>query len=274
MEVGSWEFPRCAIIETSMSAATYIYCVVKSARKPSLTGVPPGLPSGTPPQLLHSAPGLWLVTSQVALDVYGQGKLEPALTNMDWVGRIAVAHEAVVEFFAARAGVTVVPMKLFTMFSTPERAVADISARRAALDTTMKRIAGAEEWGIRVLRASSAAGKKGAAVAVQSGAAFLAAKKQKRDEALEARIAAAEAALTAFERLAAIARDARRREDSPAAGATPPLLDAAFLVAASKRTRFTSAARREAEACARAGAHLTLSGPWPAYNFIHADDAR
>jgi hypothetical protein len=107
-----------------------------------------------------------------------------------------------------------------------------------------------------------------------SGAAFLAAKKQKRDDAQQARIAAAEAAVEAYERLAAIAKAAKRREDAPAVGATPPLLDAAFLVAASRRAKFTNAARREADACARAGAQLTLSGPWPAYNFIQSDEAR
>ena len=257
-----------------MPAATYTYCVIKAARKPSLTGVPPGLPSGTPPQLLQCAPAMWLVASQVPLDVYGPGKLEPALGDMDWVGRIAIAHEAVVEFFAARTGVTVVPMKLFTMFSTPERALADISGRRTSIDAAMKRIAGAEEWGIRVLRSSPALPPTSAPDTVQSGAAFLAAKKQKRDEAQQARLAAAEAAIGAFQRLAAIAKDARRREDAAPAGATPPLLDAAFLVAASKRDKFTSAARREADACARAGAQLTISGPWPAYNFIQADEAR
>ena len=257
-----------------MAAATYVYCVVKAARKPALIGVPPGLPSGTAPQLLHSAPGIWLVTSDVSLDVYGPGKLEPALSNLDWVGRIALAHEAVVEFFAARAGVTVVPMKLFTMFSTPDRAIADITARRKSIDATIKRIAGAEEWGIRVLRPAAAPDRKLESVKVQSGAAFLAAKKQKRDAAQQARVAAVAAAVEAFERLAAIAKDSRRREDAPAAGATPPLLDAAFLVAASKRDKFTAAVRREAEACARAGAQLTLSGPWPAYNFIQPEEAR
>ena len=257
-----------------MPAATYIYCVIKAARKPSLTTVPPGLPSATPPQLLHIAPGLWLVSAQVPLDVYGPGKLEPALSDMEWVGRVAVSHEAVVEFFAMRPGVTVVPMKLFTMFSTPERAIADIASRRTSIDAAMKRVAGAEEWGVRVLRSSPATDKTVGPVAVQSGAAFLAAKKQKRDDALQARAAAAEAAVDAFERLAAIAKDARRRDDPPAPGATPPLLDAAFLVAASKRNKFTTAARREAEACARAGAQLTVSGPWPAYNFVHGEDAR
>ena len=257
-----------------MAAATYVYCVVKAARKPSLMGVPPGLPSGTPPQLLHSSPGIWLVASEVSLDVYGPGKLDPALSNLDWVGRIALAHEGVVEFFAARAGVTVVPMKLFTMFSTPDRAIADITARRTSIDATIKRIAGAEEWGIRVLRTAAPGERKLAAVTAKSGAAFLAAKKQKRDAAQQARVAAVEAAVETYERLAAIAKDARRREEPPAAGVTPPLLDAAFLVAASKRARFTAAVRREADACARAGAQLTLSGPWPAYNFIQSEEAR
>jgi hypothetical protein len=55
----------------------------------------------------------------------------------------------------------------------------------------------------------------------------------------------------------------------------PPLLDAAFLVPTGKRARFQAAARRLAQACARAGADLTLTGPWPAYNFVqHAGEAR
>lgn len=261
-----------------MSVATYIYCIVKAAKKPSLTGVPPGLPAGTPPQLLQSSSGWWLVASQVPLSTYGPGRLEPALADIEWVGRTAVAHEAVVEFFAGRSAVTVVPMKLFTMFSTPERALEDIASRRPAIDAAMKRIAGAEEWGIRVLRAAPDArampDERSAGKRVVSGAAFLAAKKQKRDEAQQSRIAAAEAAVDAFERLSVIARASKRREDAPPVGATPPLLDAAFLVPATRREKFTSAAQREAEACARAGAQLTVSGPWPAYNFIHVDDRR
>ena len=255
-----------------MAAATYLYCVIKAAPKPSLTGVPPGLAGGTPPQLLQGSPGLWLVASQVPLDTYGPGKLEPALADMDWVGRTAMAHEAVVEFFANREGVTVVPMKLFTMFSTPHRALADIAERRRTIETTMRRIAGAEEWGIRVLRTPSGVATPGQPVPARSGAAYLAAKKQKRDDAQQARVAAAEAVVTAFARLSSLAKASKRRDDTPPAGAAPPLLDAAFLVPLSRRDRFRNAARREAEACARAGAQLTLTGPWPAYNFIQVED--
>jgi hypothetical protein len=255
-----------------MAAATYLYCVIKAAPKPSLTGVPPGLAGGTPPQLLQGSPGLWLVASQVPLDTYGPGKLEPALADMDWVGRTAMAHEAVVEFFASRAGVTVVPMKLFTMFSTPHRALADIAERRRTIEATMRRIAGTEEWGIRVLRSPAGAAIPSQPAAARSGAAYLAAKKQKRDDAQQVWVAAAEAAATAFARLSSLAKASKRRDDTPPAGATPPLLDAAFLVALSHRDRFRNAARREADACARAGAQLTLTGPWPAYNFIQVEE--
>ena len=95
----------------------------------------------------------------------------------------------------------------------------------------MKRIEGAEEWGIRVTRRMKPSVARTAPTrAGTSGAAFLAAKKQARDEGQEAKLVAAEAAVAAFERLTAVSRDARRRQDAPAAGLTPPLLDAAFLV--------------------------------------------
>ncbi|MBA2304284.1 MAG: GvpL/GvpF family gas vesicle protein [Acidobacteria bacterium] len=254
--------------------ALYLYCIVKAARKPSLAGVPDGLPGGTRPEMLHVAGSIWLVATEVPLATYGSGHLDRHLADVNWVGRIALAHEAVVETFAQKASATVIPMKLFTMFSTRERAVSDISARRASIDASMRRIAGAEEWGIRIMRGEQSSKKRhgGTGVRATSGVAFLAAKKKARDTAKDARLAAAEAAATAFERLARLATDARRRDDAPAAGTIPPLLDAAFLVPSARRATFTQTARREAAACARAGAQMMLSGPWPAYNFVRGDE--
>ncbi len=134
---------------------------------------------------------------------------------MDWVGRVALAHESVVEHFARRADATVIPMKLFTMFSSVERAVADIAARKGSIAAAMRRIAGAEEWGVRILRAPAAPAPGASGTRAASGAAFLAAKKKARDEAKLSRLAAAEAAADVFDELVTIARDARRREDAP-----------------------------------------------------------
>lgn len=253
--------------------ATYLYCIVKSAGEPGMGRVPEGLPGAERPQALPVTSSLWLIVAAVPLAVYGPDHLDRHLADLDWVGRIALAHESVVEHFARRSGITVIPMKLFTMFSSPERALADIAKRKGPIAAAMRRIAGAEEWGIRIMRGGIAAAAPARAPRAASGAAFLAAKKQVRDDARRAKLAAAEVAADAFARLSSIARDARRRSDAPAAGAAPPLLDAAFLVPASGRTRFKAAAKREAGRCVEAGVQLTLSGPWPAYNFVQGDEA-
>src|SRR4029077_9340735 len=119
---------------------------------PSLTRVPPGLPGGTRPEAQRVAPSLWLIVSDVPLEVYGPSRLEPQLRDLDWVSSIAVAHEAVVEHFSRSRGATVVPMTLFTMFSSIEKALDDVAGRRGPLDRVLRRIAGCEEWGVRVTR--------------------------------------------------------------------------------------------------------------------------
>ena len=254
--------------------ASYLYCIVKSTAKPSPARRPAGLPGAEPPQAVGIGGSLWLILSAVPLATYGTEHLEARLADMDWVGSVALAHESVVEHFARRTGTTVIPMKLFTMFSSVDRAVAEIGTRKRSIAAAMRRIAGAEEWGVRVMRGPAAAAAKEAKPRAASGAAFLAAKKQAKDDAKRAKAAAAEAAAEAFEELAAVARDARQRTDGPPAGAVPPLLDAAFLVASPSRGRFKSAATRAAARCASAGAQMTLSGPWPAYNFVQEEEQR
>ena len=251
-----------------MSAATYLYCIVQGSKKPSAARIPPGVPDGSPPQLREVSSTIWLVTSDVRLSIYGEDALEAGLANLDWVGRVALAHEHVVEQFARRDSLTVVPMKLFTLFSSGERAVAEIGKQRLQIARIVRRIAGAEEWGVRVVRNDRRPAPVAATGRSTSGVAFLTARKQARDAVRSTRAAGAEAASEAFARLSRVARDAVRRDGPPPAGATPPLLDAAFLVPVRSRTQFKTVARREAQACRAAGVELTLTGPWPAYHFV------
>lgn len=251
--------------------AIYLYCLVKSARRPSMTHVPRGLPGANRPEAVDAKGGLWLVVAEAPLDTYGSGQLEQHLSDFDWVGRIALAHEEVVEAFARRASATVIPMKLFTMFSTRERAVADVAGRRRTIIAAMRRIAGADEWGVRITRVVPPAAAP-VPERPRTGAAFLAARKQARDAVHGARVAAIEAALETYDRLAPLARRARRRAFDDTGGGTPPLMDAVFLVTRSNRSRFTRTARRHAAACASAGAVMTITGPWPAYNFVQDDE--
>ena len=253
--------------------AVYLYCIVKSTARPSLRRVPSGLPFGTTPAPVALGGGLWLIVADVPLDTYGAGALDEALRDMEWVGEVAMAHEAVVEHFTRLKGPTVVPAKLFTMFSSIDRAVADTRSRRADIADAVKRIAGCDEWGVRIVRTPVESPRRQAVARATTGAGFLDAKRRVRDEKIESARASAEAAGAAYDALSALARDARRRDDVPDSATAPPLLDAAFLVPSRGRTRFKTAARRAAQGCAKAGAYMTLSGPWPAYNFIQPPEA-
>ncbi|HEY7498090.1 MAG TPA: GvpL/GvpF family gas vesicle protein [Vicinamibacterales bacterium] len=248
--------------------AIYIYCLVEQTRQPSLARVSVGVPGATAPVILPVGKSLWAVAAEVPLATYGSDRLEERLKDVNWVADAAVAHEAIVERFASARGAAVVPMKLFTMFSTRERAVADLRGKIRDVGAILKRIRGCQEWGVRVTRrAPDPSARERSASKPSTGTAFLSAKMRARDDARAAIVKAADAAEAAYRALERLARAARRRE-APEGATTPPLVDAAFLVRADRKARFRAAARRSASNCRKAGADFALTGPWPAYNFV------
>lgn len=265
----SWGIMRiCLVRQPEMPRAAYVYCIVRSARKPSVARVPAGLPGAGPPTVDRLADAIWMVTASVPLETYASDQLEPRLRDLQWVGRIAMAHEAVVEYFVRRRGTAVIPMKLFTMFSSSERAGIEMRRRRREIEQVFGRIEGCEEWGVRITRAElPPAPRPTSTSGPRTGVAFLASRKQARDDARRAAAQAAEAADRAFESLSSVAREGRRRSED-AAGVTAPLLDAAFLVATRRRTKFHGLAKRLAREVGGRGARMTVTGPWPVYNFI------
>lgn len=211
---------------------------------------------------------MWLILARVPLERYGPEALEDALRDLDRVAELAVAHEAVVEYVAQLAGATVVPMKMFTMFSSVERAVTEMHDRRRAIEAILDRVAGCEEWGVRITTGRPPGTRHARSERPRSGTAFLAARKQVRDEARAAIRRANGTAALAFSELSSLAKEARQRGDAPA-GAIPPVLDAAFLVPTRARGKFHTAVKRISRGAAQSGLAVTLTGPWPAYNFVH-----
>jgi len=150
-----------------MAAAkgTYVYCVIAAARRPRLARVPPGLPGTGRVRLLDVEPGLFMAVADAPLDRYGEAAITRGLGDLDWVSRAAVAHEAVIESFVGETAV--LPMKLFTIFTGDERAVAHVRAERARIAGVVRRVSNHQEWGVRVVldraRAAGAAKAKRAA---------------------------------------------------------------------------------------------------------------
>src|SRR6266498_2055815 len=128
------------------ASSTYVYCVIASARAPRRTRTPDGrdgLPGTGPVRLLAVDRGLFIAVSDAPMNRYSEAAINRGLSNLDWVSRAAVAHEAVVESFIDASAV--LPMKLFTIFSNDARALDHVRSQRARIAALVKRVANHHE---------------------------------------------------------------------------------------------------------------------------------
>lgn len=255
----------------SSDAATYVYCLVRSAARPDLSGAPAGLEGTSAPRLLESGSGHWLVVADAPLERYSAERIQQGLRDLDWIGQRAVEHEAVVEY-ALRGG-TVVPMKLFTLFLGDERALDDVRARAREIQTLCDALEGKQEWGLRLLIDAAAAAqavreqaRDEAASAVSAGQAFMLRKQRERKASQGLREELAGRADALFDELSDLSADARRRALMRGEGTL--LLDASFLVSVDLEPDFQTALQAGRAPLEAVGVQVRLSGPWPAYNFI------
>jgi len=254
-----------------MTSATYLYCLLSAPKPPSLRGAPAGLPGAGRPRAIEAGGGLWLVAADAPLERYGEAPIERGLQDLAWVSSVAVPHEAVVEHLSRKG--TVLPMKLFTLFRSDARALEHVNRQRKRIDRLVRRIEGREEWGLRVTLDELSARKLAQRSAQQTaqgspGAAFLLRKKKEHDAQRELLQNARDRASALFEQLAAKADDARRRPPPPGEIGKRVLLDAAFLLPQRSVKPFQAAVRAQARKLSPLGYQLTLTGPWPPYNFV------
>jgi hypothetical protein len=242
--------------------ATYLYGLLQRRDMPDLAGAPRGLPGMGRPRALAAGASLWLVVADAPLRHYAGPAIDGRLTDLGWVSQCAMAHEALVEH-AATLG-TIVPMKLFTLFSTDARAVAHVARRRDRLARVIRRVARRDEWGIQIRGTRNRPTPRPARAL--TGTAFLHLKAAARRAGGGAAAPALRAALTELRRVAGSIR--RRPIEVDAAGGGGLVLDVVLLVAVRRRARFLRTTARLTARLARAGYAVTLTGPWPPYHFI------
>lgn len=276
------------VLDTSASA-TYVYCVVKAAapdadksgRAPILDRVgrvPKGLWGTAKPRMLDAGDGYYVLVTSAPLSLYGGAVIDAQLRDLDWVMERANEHEEVVEY-ATRFG-TVVPMKLFTLFGNDERALMHVRKRKKTLDRAVERIAGCEEWALRVLfdparaarttSVSARSTRRDKTAPENAGTSFLLAKKAAGDERRSARARGGAVVEELYEQLGRIVRSARARESPTRDLADQVVLDAAFLVPHALVDELRALVDEAARSIVDDGFDVSLSGPWPAYSFIEA----
>jgi hypothetical protein len=251
-----------------VSTLSYVFCLVSSTRRPVVHGITTGMPGGARLRAIDVADHLWAIVEDVPARDYDEAALARGLQDLEWIGPRAMAHEHVIEHFLGADAL--LPMQLFTMFTSDERVVEHVRADRARIRRILKRVTRRVEWGLRLTWDEQAARKKvEAKKRPRSGAAYLSRKRDlldvNRTQLADAR-ADATRVFRAMSRAAVAAQ--RRTGMERAAPGSRLLLDAAFLVARPKLPAFRAAVRKHTRELRGSGVSVALTGPWPAYNFL------
>jgi hypothetical protein len=275
---------------TSLQASatgTYVYCVVRAAAEPDVAVKAARLPEAGAPRAVPLASRTWLVLADVPMGIYGSAALDKQLKDLDWIGAVGLAHQAMVD--ACLKHEAVVPMKVLTIFANVMRAKQEMQRHADRLRTAMQQVAGCVEWGVRVTRAKQPARtlhrretqpwmqpqsqpqpQKQTPTAT-TGRAFLEAKVQHRQAVREETESLDRHLRTLATTLSDVTRDVRYRLEQPAGATVPVLLDAAYLVPRRSERQFRAQVRAKSQPLLARGCRVTVTGPWPAYSFVSPD---
>ncbi|WP_228645708.1 GvpL/GvpF family gas vesicle protein [Microtetraspora sp. AC03309] len=223
---------------------TYLYAVAgDGGRRPpgGLTGV-----GGAPVRVIAEG-GLLAYVSTVPLDQFGEEPLRRSMEELDWLGETARAHHGVVAAVAA-TGPTA-PVRLATVYSGDER-VRDLLRRRGAdFAEALSRVAGRNEWGVKVYVDPAAPPAASGGTGGEAGA---------RGERVH----------TALLDVAVMGHRHRAQDPQLSGRDEWMVLNGAYLVDENRGPDFAALVSRFREQ----GTDVELSGPWPPYSFTELTD--
>jgi hypothetical protein len=257
--------------------ALYVYGVVPSRAPANVFDAVRGVDPSEPVTLLAEG-DLAAIVSGVRLDEFGEGPIQENLRDAAWLAEKARAHDAVL---AAAVGRTAVVPFRFGAIYRDEQHVVDLLRDRPDFSSTLRRLDGTIELGVKAFVEATALRNRlaaGHAVAddVSAGRAYMQRKQLARelDEAVDR--FAADCAHVSHERLASVARAARANPvqavDDPSSERRM-ILNAAYLVGAGEEPRFRDDVAAVARDYADDGVAFELTGPWPPYNFAEEQEA-
>ena len=179
--------------------------------------------------------------------------------NLEWLALHSVRHQQAVAEIAARE--TIVPARFGTVFSGRAALLKNIEGRKAALEKAFKRIADADEWGVKVFSQRPAV--REARPEARSGKEYL----QQKAVRLKRRPEDDDSSLREF----AAALEKIAADSAPSgkiSGVQPDLLwQATFLVARAQRKHWDKTLKDFVKKWDRTR-RIEVNGPWPPYSFV------
>ena len=254
----------------------YVYGVARAGEADvpdDLAGVDPRRPVTV---LEHE--GLVALTSRVSLAEFGEEELRENLNDVEWLEEKARSHERVLDEALAR--MTVVPLRLCTIYRGEAQVRQMLSREREVFADSLDYLVGRAEWSVKLVAEPGALTRAADSdeawdgdddMATARGTAYM------RDRGREARTreevdrVAEDWAGEVHDRLASRAAEAvvnplQNPEVSGHAG--DMLLNGVYLVEDVEIDAFRAEVEHLAEEYRERGASVELSGPWPPYNFV------
>jgi hypothetical protein len=243
--------------------ATYVYCLVHSKARPSLRGAPGSVPGAGPLRLLQIDRGIWAAVADAPLEHFSADALQREMQDVEGISRHALAHASVIEFLFRRAAV--IPLKLFTLFSSDERATVHVRGRLPTLKRMFASLAGREEWAVRIIAGEV---EREAARTLDSGRAYLTLKKRLHEQGATTSRKTVRELDSALRSLGGVAVKSRKETFPAAAKGRPYVAGASFLVNARRRASWIKQISSVTATMGAAGHRVEVSGPWPPYHFV------
>jgi hypothetical protein len=243
------------VAERADDLVLYLYAVTKSG-----AGDPPpvrGVDGQARIEAISSA-GLTCWISRVPSSEFGES-FSKRLEDLDWLAAVSVRHQRAVAAIAESRDT--LPARLGTVFLSDASLEADIRKRKAALDADLRRIAGTQEWGIKVFVSPQPAVLP---AKVRTGKEYLQAKssllRSRKPPGLSEEV---KKFAHELERLAVATA-----EGGKISGGTPYLhYQASILLKRTDRPKLEKLLRRFSRQW-KDTHKIECSGPWPPYSFV------
>jgi hypothetical protein len=241
----------------------WLYGVVAlpAAAPPGLAGV-----DGEPVELVEEA-GLAALAGAVPAEGFAGAALERRLEDLQTVGALARAHDAVLH--ATLAERDVLPFAIFTLYESRDAVRAMLADQRERLSEALARVRDAVELG---LKAFALPRREERAARPASGAEYLARRlaQRREGEASEDRLERSLAELhSQLERHASAAVLLRPQDRRLSGREHEMVLNVAYLVPRSEAPGFGQLAEGLLH---RDDIALEVTGPWPPYHFAEAGE--
>ena len=261
-------------------AVIYVYGIVPG--RLDTANAPQGLDASRVELILNGELGA--LVSELDPVEYAHDRVESLLADVAWLGPRAVAHDTVLTWASERGAV--IPLKMFTLFSTRGGVEDMLRSRASEMQEALRRVAPGEEYAVRVFRIPGALSEhltalsqtvrelEIAAASAMPGQRYLLERKLESERAIEIRRVVSDVVREVHGILAELALDSTREqpprqlvEEKGEAGEGTAVLNGFFLVPRGGADTFHEALRQLASRHEPHGFRFEVTGPWPPYHF-------